>query len=240
MRLAFVVPAHRRFELTQVCLRQLRRTCDQLARHGIHASAFVVGDDRNLRTARNLGFGTVRQDNTFLGRKFNDGFQVACDPQVNPRPADYAMPYGTDDWIDHRILLNLPRGDTVLAFQHLCVVRPDGREMSARYCDNLGGPGLRVYPRHLLEKTGFRPADEDRNRGCDTSTLANLRRVTRVNIMYRDIDPRQIVDWKSPDVQVTPYTSVAWRRTKQTWDDPFTALAGLYPTDSLEEMRTLY
>lgn len=32
IRLAFIVPAHKRFDLARVCLRQLRRTCDALDR----------------------------------------------------------------------------------------------------------------------------------------------------------------------------------------------------------------
>jgi hypothetical protein len=100
----FIIPAYGRLELARVCLRQLRRTCDALTEHGIEATAVVIADDENLETARELGFGTTVQSNEFLGRKYNDGFQLACDPEYNPRPADYVMPYGTDDWIDYRIL----------------------------------------------------------------------------------------------------------------------------------------
>src|SRR5262245_12518868 len=94
----FVCPAHGRPDLTRVCLTQLRRTCDELARHEIEATCVVVADDDNLRTAESLGFATVERNNRFLARKFNDGIQLACDPDVNSRPADYAVPVGSDDW----------------------------------------------------------------------------------------------------------------------------------------------
>src|SRR4051794_2342619 len=105
--LFFIVPAAGRESLARVCLRQLRRTCDALQAEGIDANAVVIADDRNLRTATELGFGTVRRDNHFLARKFNDGIQLACDPQINERPVDYVVPCGSDDWVDHRLFLDL-------------------------------------------------------------------------------------------------------------------------------------
>jgi hypothetical protein len=234
----FVVPAHGRLQLAAICLRQLRRTCDALSEHGIEATAVVVGDDENLVTARELGFGTIRRSNEFLGRKYNDGIQLACDPEYNPRSADYVMPYGTDDWIDHRILLELPPPDTILAFNTIALVREDAREMTARVLDNAGGAGLRVYPRAIMAQAGYRPADEDRNRGCDTSKILYLKKVARFRIHYRQIDPRQIVDWKSATHQVNAYRSVAWRPARR-WDDPFAALADFYSPAALEEMRGL-
>ena len=78
--------------LTAICLRQLRRTCDSLAENGVQATAVVIADDENLDTARELGFGTVDRDNRFISRRFNDGIQLACDPEFNPRPADYVVP----------------------------------------------------------------------------------------------------------------------------------------------------
>ena len=154
MTLWFVVPAHGRQELTRICLTQLRRTCDALP---FDATAVVVADDENLRTAYELGFGTVFRDNQFLARKFNDGLQLACDPKLNPYPADYVVPFGSDDWIDHRILKDLPAPDTVLAFQWAAFVSEDGRHLSETRLGYLGGVGIRVYPRALLEPTGWRP-----------------------------------------------------------------------------------
>jgi hypothetical protein len=236
----FCVPAYGRLEMAAICLRQLRCTCDELIKNGIEATAVVVADDENLDTARGLGFGTIERDNDFLGRRFNDGYQLACDPTYNPRPADYVMAYGTDDFIDYTILLDLPPADTILAFNTLAMVREDAGEMTARYLDNAGGAGLRVYPRQIIEKADYRPADEDRNNGCDTSTLVNLKTCASFKITYGRIDPRQIVDWKSSTNQVTAYDSVRWRRVIERWADPFTALAHLYPPEALEEMRKLY
>lgn len=189
--------------------------------------------------AEELGFGFVERDNVFVSRKYNDGIQLACDPSVNPRPADYVVPIGSDDWVDYRILLDLPAQDTIAAFRNIAFVRPDGREMTARKLDNPGGAGIRVYPRQVVEMCGYRPADEDRSRGCDTSMLVNLRGSGSFRIDYRDTDPRQIVDWKSTTTQLWDYESVV-ARPKERWDDPFSALAPFYQSEALAEMRARF
>lgn len=236
----FIVPVHGRVPLADVCMRQLRRTCDALIDDGIEATAVLIGNARRKPLADELGFGFVKRDNEFLGRKFNDGFQFACDPEVNPRPADFAVPFGSDDWIDHRILLELPGPKSVIAFKNVTVVRPDGKEMTARHLDNEGGPGIRIYPRELVATRGYRPADEDRSKGCDTSIFINLRKSVNFSTIYRKIDPRQLVDWKSEKVQVTPYDNFVGRRVIEKWPDPFEALQGRFPAEALSEMRALY
>lgn len=241
MTLWLVVPAHGRLALTAICLRQLRRTCDALTEEGIEATAVVIACDENLDTARALGFGTIERDNRFLSRRFNDGIQLACDPAYNPRPADYIVPCGSDDFVDHRILLELPPADTVLGFQRLSFVRADGEEISATCVDYVGGCGIRVYPRQVVARLGFRPADEDRYRACDTSILTNLRRAhPALNVVHREIDPRQIVDWKSADEQVTPYESIFARHRGEKQSDPFGVLADVFPAEALEEMAEHY
>ncbi len=233
----FVMPAYGRLSLTRVCLRQLRRTCDSLTENGIHASAVVIADDENLDTARDLGFATVERDNRFLSKKFNDGFQLACDPAFNPRPADYAVPCGSDDWVDWRLFTNLPRPGVVLGFQNVSFVREDGRELASRVIGYQGGCGIRVYHRKTLKTLGYRPADEDRKSACDTSILVNVIRLNpRVRVIHGASDPRQIVDWKSPDMQLNSYGALMGHRGR-VQGDPFEILAGRFPEEALEEMQ---
>ena len=240
MSLWFVVPAHGRYDLTRICLRQLRRTCDRLTDVGIHATTIVIADDQNLDTAFELGFGTYRQNNEFLSRKFNDGIQAATDPDINPRPADYVVPCGRDDWVDHHLFLDLPAPDTMVGFQAMSFVREDGLEMRAKHLNYMGGCGIRIYPRQLMETVGYRPADESRKRGCDTSILINLRQYNPgIQVKHPLIDPRQIVDWKSPDEQLNSYDNLNRHRTLSD-SDPFEALADIYPAESLDEMREHY
>jgi hypothetical protein len=235
----FVVPAHGRLPLAQICLTQLRRTCDLLEQEGVRASAVIIADDENLDTARELGFATVERDNRFLARKFNDGIQLACDPRHNRHPVDYVVPCGSDDWVDHRLFLDLPPQTTMVGFQRLAVVREDGQELAVRHIAYTGGVGVRIWPRRLLEPLAYRPADEDRKRACDTSIFVNVTRRVQVNVEHRHLHDFQIVDWKSPGEQLNGYDTLAGFRGR-TVPDPFVALADVYPHDALGEMRALY
>jgi glycosyltransferase involved in cell wall biosynthesis len=237
----FVVPAHGREDLTRICLRQLRRTCDALREYRIEATAVVVADDANIRTARELGFGIIHRDNQFLSRRFNDGFELATNPEVNPRPADYVVPCGSDDWVHPSLFLDLPRGDQVYGFQRMSFVREDGREMTSRLLDYEGGCGIRIYPRKVIAAAKYRPADEDRSRGCDTSTLVNLKRARRsLVVVHRETDPRCVVDWKSHSEQVNSYDHIAGRHRGSRPVDPFRALADFFPREALDEMSAHY
>jgi hypothetical protein len=295
----FIVPAHGRLQLARICLKQLRRTCDALIEEGIQATAVVIADDENLDTARELGFGTIERDNTFVSRRYNDGIQLACggldeirecgvyrvvgrrdyrghpegmefqarlDPLAEHRAigrgsiirtgteqvtvenftlpdaprADYVVPCGSDDWVDWRLFTDLPPADTMVGFQRLSFVRPDGREMVQRFLNVRGGCGIRIYPREIMATLGYRPADEDRRRACDTSIITNLWKQSRFTVEHREIDPRQIVDWKSLDNQLNPYESLTFHKSFANPQDPFVALADLYPAEALEDMRRHY
>lgn len=243
-RLAFVVPVHGRLQLAGICLRQLRRTCDELAGAGVDATAIVVADRENLDALELelLGFGSYERDNRFLSRKFNDGIQCALDSRISPRPADYVVPFGSDDWADWRLFVDLPDAHTVVGFQRMSFVREDGREMMTATLNYPGGAGIRIYPRALLELLAFRPADEDRRRGCDTSILTNVQRWVgnRMRIEHRHLHDRQIVDWKSPAEQLNEYDAIASLRRASDHVEPFAELAKFYPAEAIEEMRAHY
>jgi hypothetical protein len=237
----FCVPAHGRLALTAICLRQLRRTCDALSENGLHASAVIVADDENLDTARELGFATVERYNRFVSRKFNDGIQLACDPDYNPHPVSHVVPLGSDDWVDWRLFHNLPGPDRMVGFQRMAFVREDGCELTVRQLNNEGGSGIRIYPRQVMASVGYRPADEDRPRGCDTSILVNLKRAEALRwVEHRDLDPLQIVDWKSDGANLNSYREVSARHRSELHRDPFEALAGRFPEEALSEMQDHY
>jgi len=237
----FVVPAHGRVDLARVCLRQLRRTCDALEEYGIEASAVVIADDANLETAQELGFATVERDNRWLSRKFNDGIQLATDPRYNPRPADYVVPCGSDDWVAPEALSSLPdRPDEALGFSRCAFVCEDGTKLIEANVSYRGGIGVRVYRRDSLEAVGFRPADEDRARGCDTSILVNVQKHNpRLKWYDRFVHPCQVVDFKSPGEQLNDWDAVSvWGIAEPR--DPWETLLELYPDESVFAMRELY
>src|SRR5262249_19819498 len=96
--------------------------------------------------------------------------------------------------------------------------------------------------RDVVAELGYRPADEDRKRACDTSILTNIRLELEhsVKIEHRHLHDAQIIDWKSPQHQLNPYDSIARIRRTDSACDPFDALAGVYPEDLREEMSGYY
>ncbi len=240
----FVVPVHPgRVPLAAICLRQLRRTCDALNENGVEATAVVVADLDTLNSLPVLGFAEVERDNAFLSRRFNDGIELACNPDINPHPADYVVPFGSDDWADYRLFLDpLPGPDTVQGFQWLSVVNEDASEIASTHWKSEGGCGIRIIPRELVAPLGYRPADEDRKDACDTSILFNLRAYhgDRMKVKHMHLHDRQIVDWKSADVQVHSYRDVTSIRRSEAVCDPFAVLEGFYPAEALDEMQAHY
>jgi len=242
--LAFVVPVHGRLPLARICLRQPRRTCDPLNADGVAASAVVVSDKHTLDELDidELRFAWVIRENDYTSAKFNDGIQVATDPGLNESPAEFIVPLGSDDWVDHRLFLEpLPGPKTIFGFQHMSFVREDGKEICSPRIGYDGGSGIRIIPRQLLAPVAYRPADEDRPRGCDTSILSNLRRHTPdLEIRHWHMHSRQIVDWKTPGIQLNPYREVTAIHGKTAPADPFVELAEFYPAEALDEMRAYY
>jgi hypothetical protein len=241
----FVVPVHGRLRLARICLQQLRRTCDALLAEGIAATAVVVTDRLSLQQldVDALGFASAERDNTYLSVKFNDGIQLATDPAFNPSPAEFVVPCGSDDWVDHRLFLEpLPEPNTIVGFQTISFVREDGAEIATSFLDYQGGAGIRIIPRELVAPLGYRPADEDRKRGCDTSILRNLRvhHGDALRVEHWHLHPRQIVDWKTPAANLNGYSAVAMSQRVGDVGDPFEELAGIYPDEALEAMRAYY
>jgi hypothetical protein len=242
--LAFVVPVHGRLGLTDVCLRQLRRTCDEIREDGVYASAIIVSDRESLDELDVVGlrFGWVIRDNDYTSAKFNDGIQLAADPRYNAHPADYVVPCGSDDWLDFRLFTEpLPAPDEIFGFKQVSFVREDGREICSPEIVHNGGSGIRIFPRQLLETVGYRPADEDRRRGCDMSILANVRRANPdLEVRHWHLHNRQIVDWKTPGTQLNSYKEVTAIHGADSPADPFVELAEFYPAEALNEMRSYY
>jgi hypothetical protein len=221
-------------------LRQLRRTCEAARAYGVDATAVVIGDDTSVDYADELGFATVRRNNEALGRKFNDGYQLACDPEFNPQPADFCVPCGSDDWIDPVILERMPTEGAIGIFRLLAVVNEDRNHLMRINYRPQGGVGIRIIPHVWLQACGYRPAEEHRKRAIDTSTLNRMYAVARrmPRMVEMDVHSLQIVDWKTHGQQLNSYAALAgFRRGEPSniWD----ALAEHYPVEALEEMRAL-
>lgn len=226
----FVCPAAGRLSIAEVCFRQLRRTCDALLERGIWASAVVVADDENLELARESGFGTVERDNSQLGRRINDGYELAGREGV-----EFMVPVGNDDWVDPN-WIRLPGPGETIGTHLSTVVSEDCSRMAA--LNIRFGDGVRIYSRETLGNVGFRPADEDRKRAMDASTHNGIGGAAQ--LVFHDTSPLAIVDFKSAE-NLNDYDGCVrhyGRRSETTavWEQ----LAEVYPAEAISEMRALH
>lgn len=234
----FIVPAHGRHEMARACLRRLEGTCFELrSSHGVDARAVVIADEPELLgLAWSLGFGTVERENIPLGRKWNDGYELAGREGV-----DFVVPLGTDDWVDPTWIAEaLPSGSGISCSRQLGMVREDGKVIARVRIPYDGGHGIRIFPTELFHPLGYRPATEDAPRAIDTHVLRNLRKFWPVAqvLRYSETHDFPVVDWKS-GTQLNTYEMCAGYRVEEL-DDPFAVLAGTYPAEALEEMRGVY
>lgn len=221
----FVTPAWRRYELTAVCLEQRKQVIDHLASQGVEARCVVIADDENLDIASALGFDTVRQNNKWLGRKFNDGMQYA-----GRHGADWIVPIGSDSWIDADYFLPLPDPAQTVTSALYTVV--EARRMAILKVGNRGA-GPYMFHRSLLGPR-FRPARDDIARHVDSSTVAGIRK--EIIWDHRDLHPLQYVGFRG-EPHLTSY-----ERLKKVWGvsesrSPWKQLAEHYPADLVERAR---
>lgn len=247
-----VTAAWRRYDVTRLCLAQWAHLRGELAGRGIHLNAVVVADDQNLDTAAEHGFDTVEQNNTWLGRKFNDGLEHAC-----RNGAEYVVLIGSDDWIHESMFDRLPLPAAVLPEigpdRPVVVGRSAAEIITGRRigmvnletgrllrCVSHGRYGVIpwIIHRRALEPSGFRPVNEQLERGVDGSLIAGL----RMRPMWVFTDPHELcrVDFKSA-VNLTSYRKV--KRTPRVPQieetDPWTPLAELYPAHLVDQARTV-
>lgn len=234
----FVVPAYRRFELTSICLRQLARTCDELAGHDVKATAVVVADDENLETARELGFWAVERENEPLGRKFNDGIELAYS-----EGAEYVTMLGSDNWVDAELVAAQIPGPGLVGCHRLCgIVHESGSHLAHLRISYEGGDGIRTFPTELFAATKGRPAAEHARRAVDTSIVEGLRRSSgwKPGYVYTDLHQLQVVGFQSYSHQLNGYAELVRAFGVEERANPWAALQPHYPLEAVEEIMDHY
>ena len=235
MSLWFVVPAHRRFDLARICFTELRWACDQIG----DATAVIVSDDENLEIADDLGFSTVESKNDLLGRRINDGYEFA-----GRNGADFFAALGNDDWVDPKWVagFHMPEANQVRCSRLTAVVSEDGSRIAPLRVPYRGGDGIRFFPRPMMEKVGFRPAEDHRPRAIDTSIFRKIGQALGGNpsLVYKDLHPLQVVDFKSDNDQLTTYRACCEYLHGRENTTPFAALADHYPAEIVGQVASYY
>jgi hypothetical protein len=231
MSVWFVIPAWRRVELSAVCFEQLAGVIGTLRAAGVETEAVVIADDENLDVGRGFGFHTVEQDNTGLGRKFNDGQEYAGN-----HGAEWIVPIGSDSFVDPAYFLPLPSPEVTRTSGMYAVVTP--RRM-ARLKVGWIGAGPRMYHRSRLEPTGFRPAPETVMRGIDGHTVKAIVKSTGPLVWeVRDLHDLQYIGFRYPPF-ITSYGYLLKKWGRHEEPRPWERLATVYPPDLVERVRRL-
>jgi hypothetical protein len=228
----FVVPAFKRYKISQVCFKAQAWACAQLKEMGVDASVVVIADDRNLDLAQKQGFYTVDRDNR-LGAKFNDGFQFAASEGV-----EYVCPLGSDSFTDPNFFRELPGKNELLCTRLYSAVRKDGLRRADFRIGYVAGVG-RVFRTELLRGCHYRPLPEDRSRGCDTATWQAIRNYNPARVRYHDPHQFTVVGFQS-NVQITSYATLCDRWLIAETDRPFDELTNIYPADLVADIRACY
>lgn len=228
----FVVPAHRRVEVSRATFAALEWTIAALADLDVAAGAVVIADDRNVDVAAAHGFDTVRLGNP-LGQKLNAGYAHAA-----AADAEFAVYLGSDDlispalvarWVRKHRSLGVARAWTIVATRSSAVVSPDGRRIASLRIPYEGGDGVRLVPTRLLQRVGHAPIPPQRRRVIDGGLRDALRASGRLAWKYVDSDPLEITDLKTQAVQLTSYESCVDAYAVNVSGDPWGDLSAVYP-----------
>lgn len=248
----FVSPAWRRFDVTRLALEQRAHLCGVLAARGIDAQGVVVADDDNLDIAREHGFETVEQNNDYLGRRFNDGIEYAC----NEGGATVVVLIGSDDWAHESVFDRLPvenpdppvptaeepsvswrEAPEIVAGRTITLVDLLTGRLARCRRDRGNGTIPWLIHRAALEPSAFRPIRETQQIGTDQALVSGLG--IRPQWVYTDPHDLARVDFKS-DTNLNRFDSiVATIGVGPVETDPWSLLADWYPLGLVNKARLL-
>lgn len=248
MHVCLVSPAWRRFDVTRLALAQRAHLRGVLAGRGHEVTGVVVADDDNLDIAREYGFETVERDNTFLGRKFNDGLERALD-----MGAEVVVLIGSDDWVHPDVFDRMPLAESevpVPSLEEPAVtwnVAPEivsGRWISfvdmatgrIRMCQSgtRSGSIPWLIHRDALTPSGGRPIRETQQKGTDFALVAGLN--VQPTWVFHDPNPVARVDFKT-SVNLNDFDITTGILEHSGDLDALDVLGDYYPAELVEMAR---
>tara|TARA_Y100000310_G_C20628940_1_gene787526 strand:+ start:676 stop:1440 length:765 start_codon:yes stop_codon:yes gene_type:complete len=239
-----VIPAWRRYGVSSFVFEELRWMADVLLKRKIKISIVVIADDENLNIAKKYGFHTVVQNNKYLGKKFNDGYEYAF-----KNGADAVIPSGSDSWIHPNFFLTSKcntwkdKGYVLVSTQRALINESGEKFAIAR--DDVKGRGynkgvLWVYPRSIMKKCKFRPCVDTAKSSCDRHTIEGITKASgKITFIEHNHMFQQTVGFKNKHVQLWPY-SVAKKGILRELSDPWGRLESKYPKGLVNNAKSFY
>jgi hypothetical protein len=233
--ISLCVPVWGRYILTEILFREWIRIFREARELGVECQAVVIGDDRNLILARELGFATIVAPNV-LGSKYNDGHEWAL-----AEGFDFTFQVNSDQVFDPRLLAAIADSpdDQMIQTRWLTSVHRDGHRAIATY-----NPlwAMTAYPTKLLQANP-RPCDESIDRLCDTGVRMGIEEANPgVGVHEIEIDPLETIQFESP-IQLTPWgrhLKVALMNGTMDFPTPWEAIRELHGAHLVKEVMAFY
>jgi hypothetical protein len=235
----FITPAFHRSDVSEVVYAQRAEMLKTIKEAGHDAQAVVISDDENIDLAKQQGFATIVTKNDYLGRKWNEGYQLAA-----KEGADYVCPVGSDSWLDPAFIidyLNDPtEGRVVVSSRHYSVVHKTGRRRGQFFVDYEGGTTM-FFSTESIRHCKYRPVSEKIQSGCDGSTIKTLNARGKPRFLINEKHKLETVAFQTFP-QITSYDNLVkrWGVGEARNKAVFVDLEDHYPKELVDRMRAVY
>lgn len=233
MRLFFVTPAYRRYDVSDVCFAHRAWCIDELRSRGVDAEQVVVAADDNLELARSYGFHTKERANDFLGARWNDGYEYAA-----RQGADLVVPIGSDSWIHPMFFQQLPRRHQVVTSRLYAICDETGSRLARLEIPVAGGVGPNVVPVQAMARLNYRPVRERLQRGHDGSLMRGIQ-ARKLTFVWSDVHPLQYFAFRIRGEQLNPYERLLKYCVREQLN-PWGRLAKIHPPELVDRGRRIY
>ena len=205
--ITIITPAWKRYEISEIVFQNFYNLQKKLKKK-INLKVIIISDDNNLNIAKKFGFITVKTNNEFLGRRFNNGFEKALEVG-----SDFILPVGSDSLITKEVILsgaNLSNSNSLVFSTMHSMLNEAGNRIgcintaSSNKSQNKGA--LWFYNRGSVISAGKRPCKDRINSSCDRHTINSIIKHSKnTKFITNNISYFQHLAIKNKDIQIWKY-----------------------------------
>lgn len=223
IRVALVTPAWKRYQISEIIFFNFNKIKKEF-NNKFNLIPIIISDDDNANIAKNYNFITKKTPNQFLGRKFNDGYQLAVELK-----ADIIIPVGSDSLITGDIILSginmLQNNQICFSTKHSMIneeITKIGCVNTAKQNKDINKGALWMYSKDMIINCKNRPCKDDINKSCDRSTIDSIIKYNKdINFKLNNINYFQHLAIKNPNTQIWHYNDYKKQFIKEYNDIEF-------------------
>jgi hypothetical protein len=205
--IALVTPAWKRYHISEIIFFNFDKIKKEF-NNKFNLIPIIISDDDNVNIAKNYNFITKKTSNQFLGKKFNDGYQLAVELK-----ADVIIPVGSDSLITGDIILS---GINMFQDNQICFstkhsmineeITKIGCVNTAKKNKDINKGALWMYSKDMIVNCKNRPCKDDINKLCDRSTIDSILKYNKdINFKLNNINYFQHLAIKNSSTQIWHY-----------------------------------